>query len=133
MKNFILITISMKSDFLNIDIDDDEIRNDSLFNSEQYQSVIESLQFLFIYTQFNIVFSVNYLIKKNFTSKLWHWKIVKHTLCYLQSVMNFNIEFISSDNLCLITFSDTNWTDDKFNCKSTINMIIKIAENLIFW
>ena len=70
MKNFTLIATSMNSDFLNIDIDDDKIRNDSLFNSEQYQSVIKSLQFLFIYTQSDIVFSVSYLIRKNFTSKL---------------------------------------------------------------
>ena len=70
MKNFTLIATLMNSDFLNININNDKIRNDSLFNSEQYQSVIKNLQFLFIYTQFDIVFSVNYLIKKNFTLKL---------------------------------------------------------------
>ena len=43
MKNFTSVAISMNSDFLNINIDDDRIKNDSSFNSEQYQSVIESL------------------------------------------------------------------------------------------
>ena len=36
IKNFTLITISMNSDFLNVNIDDDEIENDSSFNNEQY-------------------------------------------------------------------------------------------------
>ena len=72
MKNFTSVAISMNSDFLNIDIDSDRIENDSSFDSEQYQSVIKSLQFLFIYTQLNIVFFVNYLIRKNSALKFQH-------------------------------------------------------------
>ena len=47
--------------------------------------------------------------------------------------MNLNIKFISSDNLCLVVFLDINWADDRFDCKFTTDMIIKIAESLIFW
>ena len=43
MKNFTLIVTSMNSDFLNTDINSDEIKNDNSFNNEQYQSVIKSL------------------------------------------------------------------------------------------
>ena len=50
MKNFTSVVISMNSDFLNINIDDDRIKNNNSFNNEQYQLVIKSLQFLFIYT-----------------------------------------------------------------------------------
>ena len=47
--------------------------------------------------------------------------------------MNLSIKFISFNNLHLITFSDINWVDDKFDCKFTIDTIIKIAKNSIFW
>ena len=43
MKNFILIATLMNSDCLNVNIDDDKIKNDNSFDSEQYQSVIKSL------------------------------------------------------------------------------------------
>ena len=128
MKNFTLIVILMNFDFLNININSDRIRDDSLFDSKQYWSIIESLQFLFIYTQSDIVFSVNYLIRKNFTLKLQHWKTVKHTLCYLWDVMNLSIEFTSSDDLHLVAFSDINWAGDLPQYTQTLSF-----DRFFFW
>ena len=47
--------------------------------------------------------------------------------------MNLDIKFISFNDLCLIIFSNINWTDDRFNHKFITNTVIKIAENSIFW
>ena len=35
--------------------------------------------------------------------------------------------------MCLIIFSNTDWTDDKFDCKFITDTIIKIVKDLIFW
>ena len=133
MENSTPVATPMDPGFLNADIDGDGTGDDSPFDSEQYRSVIGSLQFLSTYTRPDIAFPAGYLARKNSALKLRHWKAVKHALRYLRGAMDLSIEFTSSGGLRLVAFSDADWAGDRSDRKSTTGTVIKIAGGLIFW
>src|SRR5437762_12280336 len=83
---------------------------DDLIEDEQfvqkYQELVDSQQFLIIYTRLNIVFATDFLEHYNNTFTQQCWQTVLHLLQYLHSMIDYEIMFDDSKRYRLVTYSD---------------------------
>src|SRR5436190_4233535 len=105
---------------------------DNLIEDEQfvqkYQELIDSQQFLIIYTRLNIAFATSFLRCYNNAPMQQCWQVMLHLLQYLHGTIDYGITFDSSKRYRLVTYFNADWAADTRDQKSTMRFLIKIAE-----
>ena len=86
---------------------------DNLIEDEQfvqkYQELVDSQQFLTIYTRLNIAFATSFLEHYNNVPTQQCWQVALHLLQYLHGMIDYEITFDSSKRYRLVTYSDADW------------------------
>src|SRR5947207_1110347 len=81
---------------------------DDLIEDEQfvqkYQELVDSQQFLTIYTRLNIAFATGFLEHYNNALTQQCWQAALHLLQYLHSMIDYEITFDSSKRYRLVTY-----------------------------
>src|SRR5436190_17267201 len=84
---------------------------DNLIEDEQfvqkYQELVDSQQFLIIYTRLNIAFAISFLRHYNNTFMQQCWQTALHLLQYLHDMIDYEIMFDDLKEYRLVTYSDT--------------------------
>ena len=107
------------------------VKNDKFVN--KYQSVVDNLQFLIIYTQLNISFVTEFLACWNHVSIKQYWETVKYTMRYLKDTLNYSILFDKFQKFYLVKYLNSDWKADLQDKKSITESLIKIADRSVFW
>ena len=108
--------------------------NDTLCNIKLYQELTDSLNHLAVFTRPDIVFAVSKLSKYNSNPTTTHFKAGLHVLRYLKATRNYYIIYKRSINvliLDIISYSDSDFANDKDNRKSYTNYIFLINDDVV--
>jgi hypothetical protein len=62
-----------------------------------------------------------------------HWQLVKRILRYVKGTLNHGLTFVSTPNLALQAFCDSDWAGDPDDRRSTSGFAIYLGSNLISW
>jgi hypothetical protein len=107
--------------------DGDSLTLDDAIN---YRNVVGALQYLTL-TWSDIYFSVNKVCQFLHAPTTAHWSVVKRILRYLHGTCGLGILIRRSYSLLLNTFSDTDWTGNADDRRSTDGFAIFLGPNLI--
>lgn len=99
----------------------------------QYQSLIGSLLYAMLGTRPDISFAVARLSKYNANPSLQHWKYANYVLRYLQGTKGYRIQYDGTTGAGLIGYSDSDWSEDKDDRRSTSGFIFLMAGGIISW
>jgi hypothetical protein len=78
-------------------------------------------------TRLDIAFAVDMIGRYQTDKKMDHWKVAKKVLHYLQGTKDYIFTFRKSDNLEVIGYSDSDFSDCVDNKKSTLCYIFILA------
>lgn len=106
--------------------------NNSFFDGFLYHSIICMLQYLTI-TRPEISFAVNKLSQYMYQLSELHWSACKRIIRYLQGTKHFGLLLHPSNHLKLIGFTDTDWTSNLDDHKSTGGYDIYPRDFLVSW
>jgi hypothetical protein len=98
-----------------------------------YALVVGSLMYAQVYTRPDITFIVAMLGRYQTDPKMDHWKATKKVLRYLQRTKNYMLTFRKSDNLEVIGYLDSDFSDCVDSKKSTSSYIFMLVGGLISW
>src|SRR5438034_1916887 len=107
MKNCYSASTSMIFD---LKITDNSVKDEQFI--QKYQELVDSQQFLIIYTRSDIAFTTGFLSCYNNMFTQQCWQAVLRLLQYLHETINYEITFDSSKDYRLVTYSDTDWAAD---------------------
>src|SRR5207247_4291195 len=107
MKNCYSASISMIFD---LKITDDLIKNEQFI--QKYQELVDSQQFLTIYTRLNIAFAISFLEYYNNTLMQQCWQAALHLLQYLHGTIDYKIMFDNSKEYRLVAYFNADWATD---------------------
>ena len=107
MKNCYSASTSMIFD---LKITDNLIKDEQFF--QKYQELVDSKQFLIIYTRLNIVFATDFLRHYNNASTQQCWQTVLHLLQYPHEMIDYEITFNSFKKYRLVAYFNTDWAAD---------------------
>ena len=97
------------------------------------QSAIGSLMYLSVSTRPDIAYAVCNLARFSSEPTKEHWTTLKHVLCYLKGTPNYGILYSQKDTVECVGFSDTDWTGDINNRKSTSGYIFQLTGAAVTW
>ena len=115
----------------NLKITDDLIEDEQFV--QKYQELIDSQQFLIIYTRSDIAFATDFLKYYNNALMQQYWQMILHLLWYLHDMIDYEIMFDDSKKYRLVIYFDADWAADTKDWKSTTKSLIKIVRALIHW
>ncbi|XP_025669991.1 uncharacterized mitochondrial protein AtMg00810-like [Arachis hypogaea] len=104
----------------------------SFCDLQLYRSIIGSLQYLTI-TRPEICYSVNKLSQFVQAPLESHWKLVKRVLRYFSGTSSYSLHLKWETSLGITAYSDSDWTGDPNDRKSTSSYCIFLGTNLISW
>src|SRR6266487_5189603 len=99
MKNCYSALTSMIFD---LKITDDSIKDKQFV--QKYQELVDSQQFLIIYTRLNIAFAISFLKCYNNALMQQCWQVILHLLQYLHDMIDYEIMFDNSKKYRLVTY-----------------------------
>lgn len=73
-----------------------------------YMQLIVFLMYL-VNTKLDITFVVNSLSKFIVETKRVHWTMVKHVLCYLHGIVEYEIRYVQGEGIKLIGYTNAYW------------------------
>ena len=100
---------------------------------QHYQAMIGSLIYLMISSRPNITWSVTHLSQYMQNPMQQHVDMCKHIFCYLQGTLNAWITYDSRKNSGLIRYSDTDWSENRDNWRSTTSYVFLMADAAVTW
>src|SRR6266487_2218019 len=89
---------------------DDSVKDEQFV--QKYQELVDSQQFLIIYTRLNIAFATDFLRCYNNVSMQQCWQTALHLLQYLHDMIDYEIMFDSSKRYRLVVYFDADWAAD---------------------
>ena len=88
----------------NLKITNNSIKNEQFV--QKYQELIDSQQFLIIYTRLNIAFATDFLKYYNNALMQQCWQIMLHLLWYFHDMIDYEITFNNLKKYRLVVYSD---------------------------
>ncbi|KAG8951326.1 hypothetical protein FRC04_006566, partial [Tulasnella sp. 424] len=100
-----------------------------------YLNAVGALNYLAIATRPDISYAVGKLPRFNSNPGMRHWKAVKHLLRYLQGTKDMKLTYAPDSKVASIfeTYTDSDFTGDKENGKSTNGYIVKVGTGAVSW
>ncbi|CDO73847.1 hypothetical protein BN946_scf185016.g4 [Trametes cinnabarina] len=100
---------------------------------QHYQSLIGSLLYAALGTRPDIDFAVNKLSKYNSNPSEAHWHYAKYVLRYLQGTKQLRLRYDGASNDGLLSYSDSDWAEDRDDRKSITGFVFLMAGGAISW
>lgn len=99
----------------------------------RYQSLIGSLLYATLGTRPDIDFAVTRLSKYNAQPSNAHWDYAKYVLRYLQGTKNYRLRYQGASNDGLLSYSDSDYAEDRDDRHSTTGFVFLMAGGAISW
>ncbi len=106
---------------------------DVRINQHEYQQVIESLMYVAIHTQLDIIFALNQLSQYLSDSAEHHEHVLKKLMWYVRFIIDLDIMYKVSESMKLVEYFDSNYVSDRLDCKSILIYIYMLDEESVFW
>ncbi|CDO74744.1 hypothetical protein BN946_scf184964.g2 [Trametes cinnabarina] len=100
---------------------------------QRYQSLISSLLYTALGMRPDIDFAVNKLSKYNSNPSEAHWHYTKYVLRYLQGTKQLRLRYDGASNDGLLSYSDSDWAEDRDDRKSITGFVFLMAGGAISW
>lgn len=100
---------------------------------QRYQSLIGSLLYAMLGTRPDISFAVTRLSKFNANPSEAHMSYAKYVLRYLQGTKAYRLRYKGASNDGLISYSDSDWAEDRDDRHSTSGFVFLMAGGAISW
>ncbi|XP_031248632.1 secreted RxLR effector protein 161-like [Pistacia vera] len=98
-----------------------------------YTSVVRSLMYAQVYTRPNIAFVVGMLGRYQSNLGIDHWRAAKKVMRYLQGTKNCMLIYRQTNNLEVISYSDSNFAGCVDSRKSTSRYVFIMASGAVSW
>jgi hypothetical protein len=98
--------------------------------SSLYQKLIGSLMYL-VNTQLDICFDVNTLSQFQVEPRHEHLIVAKHVLRYIHGTLNYGLRYISSNDIQLHGFTDSDWAGSAEDRRSTSKICFSFNSTMI--
>ena len=98
-----------------------------------YALAVGSLQYAQVCTRPNLAFVTGILGRYLSNPEIKHWKMVKKALRYLQGTEGLMLTYRRSDSLHIEGYSDSYFTGDVDDRKSTSGYVFTLAGGIISW
>ena len=105
----------------------------TLIAQQEYQKLIGSLMYLMMGTCPDLAYTVSTLSKLNCNPTPDHLQAAKRVLRYIHSTAHLHLAFTISTESQLVGFSDSDWTGDKNDSKSTSGYLFTLSEGSVCW
>ena len=102
-----------------------------LANPHEYRSMVGSVHYL-TFTRPDLSFAVHQVCQFMSIPTDVHLVAAKHILRYINGTLNFGV-FLQPGPLSLSAFSNSNWTGDPFDRRSTTGYLVYLGYNPITW
>ena len=106
---------------------------DQRINQRQYQQTIESLMYVMIHIQLNIVFVLDWLSQYLSNSAEHHGHTLKRLLQYVRSIINLSIVYGFSGSQVMLEYSDSDYTSDKQDHRSILRYVYMLKDESVSW
>lgn len=100
---------------------------------QRYQSLIGSLLYAMLGTRPDIAFAVTRLSKYNANPSEAHMNYAKYVLRYLQGTKAYRLRYKGASNDGLISYSDSDWAEDRDDRHSTSGFVFLMAGGAVSW
>ena len=98
-----------------------------------YASVVGSLKYAQVCTRHDIAFAVGVLGRYQSNPGIDHWRAEKKVMRYLQGTKDYMFMYRRTDNLEMIGYSNSNFSNFVDSRKSTSGYIFKLADGDVSW
>ncbi|XP_074288351.1 uncharacterized protein LOC141613508 [Silene latifolia] len=113
---------------LKLSIDQGEL----LDNPEQYRRLIRRSLYLNM-SRLDISYGVQHLSQFVSNSRIPQMQAALHVVKYLKSTINAGLFYSAQSNLQLVAFSDADWGQCAYSCKSLSGYCVVLGSSLISW
>src|SRR5436190_16428289 len=120
---------ALTSMIFDLKITDDLVEDEQFV--QKYQELVDSQQFLTIYTRPDIAFATSFLRCYNSAPMQQCWQAALHLLQYLHGMIDYEITFDGLKEYRLVAYFNADWAVNTRDQKSTTKSLIKIAGALI--
>lgn len=97
-----------------------------------YKSLIGSLRYLTC-TRPDILYAVGVVSRYMEAPTTTHFKAAKRILRYIKGTTNFGLHYYSSDNYNIVGYSDSDWSGDLDDRKSTTGFVFFMGDTAFTW
>jgi hypothetical protein len=97
-----------------------------------YRQLIGSLMYL-VNTRTEICFAVNALSQYMVEPRHVHWMAAKHMLRYLRGMIGYGLRYVSSGDVKLQGYKDSDWAKSVVDQKSTFECCFSLGSSMISW
>ncbi|XP_050888292.1 uncharacterized mitochondrial protein AtMg00810-like [Lathyrus oleraceus] len=106
--------------------------NGEIVDPTLYKSLVGSLCYL-TSTRPNVLYVVGVVSRYMEAPTTTHFKATKRILRYIKGTINFGLHYYSSNNYEIIGYSDSDWSGDLDDRKSTIGFVFFMGDTAFTW
>jgi hypothetical protein len=103
-----------------------------LVDPTMYRQLIGSLMYL-VNTRLDICFALNTLSQHNVEPRQVHWMETKHMLRYLHGMVGYGLRYVSSGDVKLHGYTDSDWEGSAVDEKSNFGFCFSLGSCMISW
>jgi hypothetical protein len=107
-------------------------KSSDLVDPTMYRQLIGSLMYL-VNTRPDICFAVNTLNQHMVEPRQVHWMATKHMLRYLHGTVGYGLRYVSSGDVKLQGYTDSDWAGSAVDQKSTSGCCFSLGSGMISW
>jgi hypothetical protein len=101
-------------------------------NSTTFKSLVGSLRYLSC-TRLNILYGVGLVSRFMEIPIMTHFKALKRILRYIKGTIDFGLFYSYSNSFYLVGYSDSDWTEDMDDRKSTTGFVFYMGDTVFTW
>ncbi|XP_058776093.1 secreted RxLR effector protein 161-like [Vicia villosa] len=106
--------------------------NGEIMDPTLYKSLVGSLCYLTC-TRLAILYVVGVLSRYMEAPTITHFKEAKRILCYIKGTKNFGLQYYSSNNYEIVGYSDSDWSGELDDGKSTNGFVFFMGDTAFTW
>jgi hypothetical protein len=107
-------------------------KSSDLVDPTMYRQLIGYLMYL-VNTRLDICFAVNTLIQHMVEPRHVHWMATKHMLRYLHGMVGYGLRYVSSGDVKLQGYTDSDGTGSAVDRKNTSRCCFSLGSGMISW
>ncbi|XP_050909799.1 secreted RxLR effector protein 161-like [Lathyrus oleraceus] len=106
--------------------------NGEIVNPTLYKSLVGSLRYL-TSTRPDILYFIGVVSRYMEALTTTHFKATKRFLRYIKGTINFGLHYYSSNNYEIVGYSDSDWSEDLDDKKSTTDFVLFMEDTIFTW
>ncbi|XP_058753244.1 secreted RxLR effector protein 161-like [Vicia villosa] len=106
--------------------------NAEIVDPTLYKSLVVNLRYLTC-TRPDILYFVGVISRYMEAPTITYFKVAKRILRYIKGTINFGLHYYSSNNYEIVGYSDSDWSGDLDDRKSTIDFVLFMGDTTFTW